>query len=125
MNKVIGLYTAASGLANDKVETQKGYGKAETALNARQQSILRKCGHFIKPATSKADSKPAKDKAASCARSSATNAPKKKSRGRGRKTQGLPPHPTHPPLSPNSKNANSTPVPAEQPVCLGGVDARP
>ena len=40
------LYTSASGLVNDGVETLRGYGRVQTALNIRQQSIIRKSGPF-------------------------------------------------------------------------------
>ena len=78
-SKIRSLYTSASGLVNDGVETLPGYGRVQTALNVQQQSILKKCRPFVKPTSSEADPKPGpKDKPASCTRSSATNAPKKK-----------------------------------------------
>ena len=96
------LYEAASGLVNDGVETLRGYGLVQAALDIQWQSILRNYGTFIRPNTSQADPKPGPmDRPAFCARSLSTNAPKKKkSRGKGRKTLGLPPHPICPPLSP-------------------------
>ena len=78
-SKIRSLYTTASGLVNDGVETLRGYGQVLTALNVRQQSILRMSGPFVKPTCSKAvTSKPSKDKATTCAMSSATNKAKKR-----------------------------------------------
>ena len=68
------LYSISAGLVNDGMETTRGYGKVVAALNVRQQSILRKCGPFVKPTTSKSSSKPGRDKAVSCTMSSATSA---------------------------------------------------
>ena len=48
-SKAKSLYSAAAGLVNDGVETLRGYGKVETALDVGQQSILRKGGPFVKP----------------------------------------------------------------------------
>ena len=45
-------YTVASGLVNDGVETLRGFGRVQTALDIHQQSILRKCGPFVKPTPS-------------------------------------------------------------------------
>ena len=92
------------------------------ALDVWQQSILRKSGSFVKPTTSKSSSKPGRDKAISCAMSSATNtAKKKRSRGKGRKNQGLPPHAAPPPFSPP---ATSMPAPAASLVRYSGLDTR-
>ena len=122
-SKVRSLYTAASGLVNDGVETLRGYGKVLTALDVCQQSILRKSGPFVKPTTSKAATKPGKDKATTGAMSLAANtAKKRRSRGRGRKNQGLSPHVAPPPHS--GPSATSLPAPAASPVHLRGVDAR-
>ena len=41
-SKARSLYSAAAGLVNDGVETLRGFGKVQTALDIRQQSILRK-----------------------------------------------------------------------------------
>ena len=41
-SKARSLYSTAAGLVNDGVETLRGYGKVQTALDVRQQSILRK-----------------------------------------------------------------------------------
>ena len=46
-SKVRSLYSVASGLVNDRVETLRGFGQVQTALDVPQQSILRKCGPFI------------------------------------------------------------------------------
>ena len=83
----------ASGLVNDGMEALRGYGKVLTALDVCQQSILRKSGPFVKPITSKAATKPGKDKATTCAMSLAANSAKKsRSRGRGRMIKGLYPN---------------------------------
>ena len=101
----------ASGLVNDGVETLRGFDKVQTALDIRQQSILRKSGPFVKPNSSLAATKPGKDKAITCAMSSASNAAKKKnSRGIRKKTQGLSPHIIPPPVS--APSATSKTVPA-------------
>ena len=86
-SKIRSLYIAASGLVNDRVETLRGFGRVQTALDICQQSILRKSGPFVKPISSLAVTKPRKDKAITCATSLASNAAKKKrSRGAERKT---------------------------------------
>ena len=114
----------ASGLVNDGVETLHGYGRVQTALDVLQKSIVRKSGPFVKPSSSKAATKPAKDKAVTCAMSSAINAPKKRRcRGRGRLIKGLSPHVNPPPVS--APLATSTPVPAVQSANFGSTDARP
>ena len=48
-SKIRSLYTAASGLVNDGVETLRGFGKVQTALDVCQQSILRKLGLLLSP----------------------------------------------------------------------------
>ena len=97
--KARSLYSSAAGLVNDGVETLRGFGKVQTALDIRQQSILRKSGPFVKPCSSLAGVKLYKDKGISCAMSSANNvAKKKRSKGSGRKTQGLPPCKPLPPV---------------------------
>lgn len=79
------LYTVASGLVNDGAETLSGFGLMQTALDIRQQSILRKAGPFVKPAPSMAKTQPGPKDKPICARSLAANAPKKrKIRGKGR-----------------------------------------
>ena len=105
----------ASGLVKDGVETLRGYGRIRTALDVRQQSILRRAGPFVKPAPSQSTlNKPGKDKGSTCTLSSAHNVERKRrSRGKGRKIRGLSPHPI-PPVSATPRT--STPVPAEQPV---------
>ena len=122
------LYTVASGLVNNGAETLRGFGLVQTALDVRQQSIMRKAGPFVKPTSSVAEPKPGPKDKPICARSSATNAPKKrKSRGKGRQNKGLPPHPIPPPLSPKPKKPKtSMPVPAgHQDVSWGGRDVCP
>lgn len=86
------LYTMASGLVNDGVEALRGYRKVQTALNVCQQSIWRKSGPFVKPTTSKAATRPGKDKATPCAMAKAANtAKKKRSRDRGERVKVYPP----------------------------------
>ena len=50
--KVQGLCTTAAGLVNYSSETMCGYGKVISALDIRQQVILRKHGPFVKPTSS-------------------------------------------------------------------------
>ena len=50
--KARSLYSSAAGLVNDRVETLRGFGKVQTALDICQQSILRKSGPFVKPTSS-------------------------------------------------------------------------
>ena len=121
-SKIRSLYTVASGLVNDRVETLRGFPQVQTALNFHQQSILRKSGPFIKHTSSKAaTTKPGKDKATTCAMSSANNmAKKRRSRGRGKKIQGLSPHVTRSPVS--TPSATSTLVPAVQPAVFHGLN---
>ena len=53
------LYTVDFGLVNNWAETLRGYGLVQTALDIRQQSIVRKAGPFVKPVSSVAEpSKP-------------------------------------------------------------------
>ena len=101
------------------MEAIRGYGRLATALNVRQQAILRKYRTFVKATTSKGGSKP-RDKLASNTGSSVA-APKNKtrSRGNGRKIQGLPPHPV-PPLV--SSSPLPLQIPAKSPVHFGGVE---
>ena len=124
-SKFKSLYTTASGLVNEGVDTLRGYGKVQTALDIHQQSILRKSGPFIKPTSSKAaKSMPGKDKAITCAMSSASNtAKKRRSRGRGRLIKGLSPHVAPPPVS--APSATSSPVPAAHPAVFISTDTRP
>ena len=51
-SKAKSLYSAAPGLENDWVEMLRGFGKVQTGLDIRQQSILRKSGPFVKPPSS-------------------------------------------------------------------------
>ena len=99
-SKAKSLYSAAAGLVNDGVETLRGFGKMQTALDFCQQSILRGSGPFVMPpCASLAAVKLYKDKGINCAFSSANNvAKKKRSKGSGRKTQGLPPCNPLPPV---------------------------
>ena len=94
------LYSSAAGLVNDRMETLRGFGKVQTALDIRLQYIVRKSGPFVKePCSSLAGVKLYKDKGTTCAMSSANNiAKKKRSKGSGRKTQGLPPCNPLPPI---------------------------
>ena len=72
------LYSAAAGLVNDGVETLRGIGKVQTALDICLQSIVRKSGHFVKePCSSLAGVKLLKDKGTTCAMSSAYNVARK------------------------------------------------
>ena len=50
-NIVREVYSIKEGLVNDGIEVIRGYGKLVTALNICQQQILRKCGSFIRPAS--------------------------------------------------------------------------
>ena len=112
-SKARGLYSAATGLVNDGVVTLRGYSKVQTALDVRQQSILRKSGPFLKPSSSLVATKLSKDKAITCAMSSASNTSKKKrSRGIGRKVQDLSPHIIPSPVL--APSATSKTVPAAQ-----------
>ena len=104
-------------------QTLCGYGKVLTALNVRQQSILRKSGPFVKPTTSKVATKPGKDKATTFAMSFAANTAKKRSRGRGRLIKGLSPHVALPPVS--APLTTSLPDPAVHPAVIISTDARP
>ena len=116
--KFRGLYTTVSGLVNDSMEAIHGYGKVASALDIRQQVIVRRSGPFVKPTASKAGGKQLKPGAKpvpSCAVSSAQSASKKKrSRGKGRKTQGLPAH-TAPPPNPPAPVPRSAPASRDKP----------
>ena len=91
--KARSLYSSAAGLVNDGVETLRGFGKVQTALDIRLQSILRRSGPFVRDScTSLAGVKLLKDKGVMCAFSSGNNvAKKKRSQGSRRKAQGPPP----------------------------------
>ena len=52
------LYSAASRLVNNGAEILRSFGLVKTALDVRQQSIVRKAGPFAKPASSVAEPKP-------------------------------------------------------------------
>ena len=51
-SKIGRLYSAGAGLVNDRVESYRGYGRIQTALDVCQQSIMRRAGPFIKPPSS-------------------------------------------------------------------------
>ena len=51
-SKARSLYSAAAGLVNDGVETLRGLGKVQRALDICQPSIMRKSGPFVKPSYS-------------------------------------------------------------------------
>merc|ERR1711873_118491 len=51
-SKIGSLYSPGSGLVNDGVESYRGYGRIQTALDVHQQSIVRRAGLFIKPPSS-------------------------------------------------------------------------
>ena len=72
------LYSSAAGLVNDRMETMRGFSKVQTALDIRLQYIVRKSGPFVKEPNNIAK--------------------KKRSKGSGRKTQGLPPRNPLPPM---------------------------
>ena len=96
------LYTSATGLVNDAMETYRAFGKVTAALDIRQQLIVRKSGPFVRKATPPSGVgkrlKPGAKPVPAAAVSSAQGAQKKKrSQGKGRKIQGLPPHPNPPP----------------------------
>ena len=92
--------SAASGLVNDGVETLRGYGRIQTALDVCLQSIMRRAGPFYKPPSSTSTSKPGEDRGSSCAVASAYKVEqKRRSRGKGRLIKGLSSHPTPPPVS--------------------------
>lgn len=122
-SKIRSLYTEACGLVNDRAETLRGYGRVQTALEVHQQSILRKCGLFVKPTSFQVAAPKSKDMASTATMSSAANAAKKRrSRGKGRKIRNISPHTTPPPIY--APPRTSTPVPAARPV-FSFTDARP
>ena len=49
--KAKSLYSSAAGLVNDRVETLRGFGKVQTALDIHLQSIVRKSGPLVKELT--------------------------------------------------------------------------
>ena len=99
-SKVRSLYSAASSLVNDRVETLRGYRRIQTALDVCLQSIMRRAGPFYKPPSSTSTSKPGKDKGSSCVVASTYKVDqKRRSKGKGRLIMGLSPHPTPPPVS--------------------------
>ena len=106
------LYSSAAGLVNDRVEILRVFGKVQTALDIRLQSIVRRNGPFVRESCiSLAGVKLLKDKSITCAMSSAKNvANKKRSKGSGRKTQGLPPRNPHPPVQRQASSNTARPV---------------
>ena len=84
-SKVRTLYSASLGLINNGVESYKGYGWIQTALDVRQQSIVRRAGPFIKPpSSSPSTSKPSP----SFAGAPANVECKRRTRGKGRVIRG-------------------------------------
>ena len=66
--KARSLYSSAAGLVNDGVETLRGFGKVQTALDICLQSIVRRSGPFVRETcTSLAGVKLLKDKGVTCA----------------------------------------------------------
>ena len=116
------IYSIAADLVNDGMEVTRGYEKLVSALDVWQQQILRKCGPFVRPTTSKA-SKPQGGKPTNAVSSATGIDKKKRSRGSGRKSLGLPPH-TAPPSFKNQPSATSTPAPANPTVCFLITDTR-
>ena len=115
-DKFRGLYTITEGLVNNSSEAIRGFGKVAAALDIRQQLIVRRSGPFVKPAPPKAGGKqlrPGAKPVPKHAVSSAQNAQKKKrSRGKGRKVQGLPAHPAPPPHPPRAPTPRPAPAKA-------------
>ena len=79
------IYSIAADLVNDGMEVTRGYEKLVSALDVWQQQILRKCGPFVRPTTSKA-SKPQGGKPTNAVSSATGMDKKKRSRGIGRKS---------------------------------------
>ena len=116
------IYSIAAGLVNDGMEVTRGYGILVSALDVWQQQILRKCGPFVRPTTSKARKLPGGKP--TNAVSSATGTDKKRqSRGSGRKSLGLPPQTVPPPLK-SHPSATSTPAPANPLVNFSATGTR-
>merc|ERR1712240_739550 len=66
--KARSLYSSAAGLVNEGVETLRGFGKVQTALDIHIQSIVRWNGTFVRDScTSLAGVKQLKDKGVTCA----------------------------------------------------------
>ena len=93
-------------------------------MDIRQQFIVRKSGPLVKPTPPKAGGKQLKLGAKPVPKnavSSAQNARKKqRSRGKGRKAQGLPAHPAPPPHPPRAPTPRSAPAQTR----YGSVDIR-
>merc|ERR1712243_330163 len=103
------IYSLAADLVNDGMEVTRGYEKLVFALDVWQQQILRKCGPFVRPTTSKA-SKPQGGKPTNAVSSATGMDKKKRSRGICRKSLGLPSHTAPPPFK-NQPSATSKPAP--------------
>ena len=80
------MYSIAADLVNDGMEVTRGYEKLVSALDVWQQQILRKCGPFVRPTTSKA-SKPQGGKPTNAVSSATGMDKKKRSRCIGRKSR--------------------------------------
>ena len=116
------IYSIAADLVNDGMEVTRGYEKLVSALDVWQQQILRKCGPFVRPTTSKA-SKPQGGKPTNAVSSATGMDKKKRSKGSDRKSLGLPPH-TAPPSFKNQPSATSKPAPATPLVRFSIMDTR-
>ena len=95
------------------MDTLRGFGKVQTALDIHLQSIVRKSGPFVRePSTSLAGVKLLKGSSTTGAMPSANQrAKKKRSRGSCRKTKGIP---SLNPLPPEQHLASSNTGPAAQ-----------
>ena len=109
--KARSLYSSAIGLVNDGVKTLKRFGRVQSALDIRQQSILREYGPFVrKPLNSLAGVKLSKVRSTTDAMPSANlKAKKKRRRGSHRKTKGIPSHNLLPPGQ-HLESSNSGPA---------------
>ena len=104
------------------MEVTRGYEKLVSALDVWQQQILRKCGPFVRPTTSKA-SKPQGGKPTNTVSSGTCMDKKKRSKGSDRKSLGLPPH-TAPPSFKNQPSTTSMPALATPLVRFSTMDTR-
>ena len=102
-HKIQSLYSTAANLVNNSSESLCGYGRMMSALDVRQQVILRRnSGSYVRPSSSPSKLKPGAKPVPSGAVGSDKQAKKKaRSRGKGRGSQGLPAHPALPPASSN------------------------
>ena len=106
------LYSSATGAINDFSEVVRGYGKVVTALDLRQQGIIRRSGPLIKatsvmPAKSKQLKAGAKPFPYSTVSIASQAKKKTRSKGKGRTTHGQSSHPLPPPHKP-PKSATAT-----------------